>query len=132
MSSIMAHPDERPPIAIGHVSIRVTDIGPATAFFETLGLRPVMQRETMAILELRGGTHLLLFRAKGRPRAGPVRSFDFMVDDVHAAHAAAAAAGLAPTDMDHDRLGGHDYFEVTDPDGHVFTIYSTHTAGRPV
>lgn len=124
--------DERPPIAIGHVSIRVSDVAAAATFFETLGLRPVVQRETMAILELRGGTHLLLFRAKGRPRAGPVRSFDFMVDDVHRAHQAATAAGLEPTGMAHDRLGNHDYFSVEDPDGHVFTIYSSHTADRVV
>jgi catechol 2,3-dioxygenase-like lactoylglutathione lyase family enzyme len=124
--------DPRPALAIGHVSLRVSDVERAAAFYETLGLRPVMKSPGLAICELRGGTHLMLFRARGTPRKGPVRSFDFMVDDVDAFRARLAAAGLAPADLRDDARGGHRYFEVSDPDGHALTVFSSHTSGRPV
>ena len=121
-----------PPIAIGHVTLRVSDVGPAAGFYRALGLRPILEREELAILELRGGTHLVLFRAKGKPKAGPVRVFDFMVEDIEAAHAAMRSAGVKVTAIDEDRIAGHLWFEVTDPDGHVLKVFSSHTGGRPV
>jgi len=124
--------DPRPALAIGHVSLRVSDVARAAAFYEALGLRPVMKSPGLAICELRGGTHLMLFRARGTPRKGPVRSFDFMVDDVEAFRAHLAAAGLEPADLRDDARGGHRYFEVSDPDGHALTVFSSHTSGRPV
>ena len=124
--------DERPPIAVGHVSLRVADVAASVEFFATLGLRTIMQREGMAILELRGGTHLLLFRAKGKPRSGPLRSFDFMVDDVDTIRQDLIRSGLEPTSLAEDELGGHRYFQLSDPDGHILTVYSSHVEGRVV
>jgi catechol 2,3-dioxygenase-like lactoylglutathione lyase family enzyme len=121
-----------PPIAIGHVTLRVSDVGLAARFYRALGLRPILKREELAILELRGGTHLVLFRARGRPKAGPVRVFDFMVEDIEAAHDAMRGAGVEGTAIDEDHLAGHLWFEVTDPDGHVLRVFSSHTEGRPV
>jgi len=74
--------DDRPLAAVGHVTLKVTDVPRAADFYSRLGLRMVTARDSMAILELRGGTHLLLFRARGTPRRGRIRSFDLMVDDV--------------------------------------------------
>ena len=124
--------DPRPVVAIGHVSLRVSDVTRAAAFYQALGLRPVMESPGLAIFELRGGTHLLLFPARGKPRKGPVRSFDFMVDDVEAFRAQLATAGLAPNDLRDDARGGHRSFEVSDPDGHVLTVLSSHAGGCPV
>jgi catechol 2,3-dioxygenase-like lactoylglutathione lyase family enzyme len=121
-----------PPIAIGHVTLRVSDVGLAAEFYGALGLRPILHREELAILELRGGTHLVLFRAKGEPEAGPVGAFDFMVEDIEAAHAAMGRAGVEGTAIGEDHLAGHLWFEVTDPDGHVLKVFSSHTGGRPV
>jgi catechol 2,3-dioxygenase-like lactoylglutathione lyase family enzyme len=121
-----------PPVAIGHVTLRVSDVGLAADFYRALGLRPVLKREELAILELRGGTHLVLFRAGGKPKAGPVRVFDFMVEDIEVAHAAMRKAGVPGTAIREDQLAGHLWFEVTDPDGHVLKVFSSHTAGRPV
>jgi catechol 2,3-dioxygenase-like lactoylglutathione lyase family enzyme len=121
-----------PPIAIGHVTLRVSDVGLAADFYRTLGLRPILRREELAILELRGGTHLVLFRAEGKPQAGPVRVFDFMVEDIEAAHAAMSSSGINVTAIDEDRIAGHRWFEVTDPDGYVLSVFSSHTEGRPV
>lgn len=128
----MAEKESPPPIAIGHVTLRVSDVESAVKFYRVLGLRPVSDRPGMAILELRGGTHLMLFRAKAKPTPGPVRSFDFMVEDIETAHAALKDAGIAGTEIRPDQISGHRWFEVTDPDGHALRIFSSHTAGRPV
>jgi catechol 2,3-dioxygenase-like lactoylglutathione lyase family enzyme len=121
-----------PPIAIGHVTLRVSNVGLAADFYLALGLRLILHREELAILELRGGTHLVLFRAEGEPEAGPVGAFDFMVEDIEAAHAAMGRMGIKGTAIGEDHLAGHLWFEVTDPDGHVLKVFSSHTGGRPV
>lgn len=121
-----------PPIAIGHVTLRVSEVGLAADFYEAIGLRPILRREGLAILELRGGTHLVLFRAEGGTEAGPVGAFDFMVEDIEAAKSAMGRAGVKGTAISEDRLAGHLWFEVTDPDGHVLKVFSSHTGGRPV
>jgi catechol 2,3-dioxygenase-like lactoylglutathione lyase family enzyme len=121
-----------PPIAIGHVTLRVSDVSLAADFYGVLGLRLILQRDELAILELRGGTHLVLFRAEGKPEAGPVGAFDFMVEDIGAAHAAMGRAGIKGTAIGEDHLAGHLWFEIIDPDGHVLKVFSSHTGGRPV
>ena len=128
----VAEEEMPPPIAIGHVTLSVSDVGPAADFYRALGLRPVLRREGLAILELRGGTHLVLSWAGGKPEAGPVRAFDFMVEDIEAAHAAMRCAGVEGTAIDEDHSAGHLWFEVTDPDGYVLRVFSSHTGGRPV
>ena len=121
-----------PPIAIGHVTLSVSDVGLAADFYEVLGMRPILNRAELAILELRGGTHLVLFQADGQPKAGPVRDFDFMVEDIEAVHAGLESAGVQGTAISEDHLAGHLWFEVTDPDGHVLKVFSSHTGGRTV
>jgi len=127
-----AKPDRRPPIAIGHVTLRVADVPRAAVFYAALGMREVMNRVGMAIFELRGGTHLLLFRARGKPRMGPVRSFDFIVDDVDSFRAELESKGLPTGPIEQDDRSGHRWFEVKDPDGHVLGIYSNHALDREV
>lgn len=128
----IAKEQKPPPIAIGHVTLRVSDVGLAADFYRALGLRLILKQEGLAILELRGGTHLVLFRAEGKPKAGPVGVFDFMVEDIEAAHAAMRSAGVEGTAIGEDHLAGHLWFEVTDPDGYVLRVFSSHTEGRPV
>lgn len=122
----------RPLLSVGHVVLRVSDVTRAAEFYRSLGMRAVVERKEIAILELRGGTHLLLFKAKSRPRAGAVRSFDFMVDDADAFHDELQARGVITTPVRDDRPSGHRMFELTDPDGHVLAVLSDHTNGRPV
>ncbi|MGI9068963.1 MAG: VOC family protein [Pyrinomonadaceae bacterium] len=128
----VAKEDLPPPIAIGHVTLQVSDASRAAAFYRALGLRPILNRQELAILELRGGTHLVLFRTEDTPKAGPVTVFDFMVEDIEAAHASMMSAGIKGTAIDEDHIAGHLWFEVTDPDGYVLRVFSTHTGGRPV
>ena len=66
-------PDQRPPVAVGHIMLQVSDIGGANDFFTGIGMRPVHLGDTVSVLELRGGTHLVLHSADGPSRRGPRR-----------------------------------------------------------
>src|SRR5688572_29264810 len=114
--SILSFMNEEPRIAIGHVSLRVSDLEVACAFYRKLGMKHVPHGGVLEIMELRGGTHLLLFRARGKPRKGPIRSFDLMVDDLATTRAELVAAGVPCTEVHKDRWSSHQCFEVTDPD----------------
>ena len=94
-----------------------------------LGLRPVVSRAEVAVLELRGGTHLVLV-AKPVVDAGEA-GFDLMVEDLRATHEAFVAQGLAPTPI--ERVSpDHERFLVREPAGHTIAIFSNHGSGMPV
>jgi hypothetical protein len=80
-----AKKDQRPPVAVGHVRLPVSDVAAAARWLETVGLRPIVQMEELAVLELRGGTHVVVRQAE-KPPAGTGAPFDLMVDDIDAAH----------------------------------------------
>ena len=52
--------DPRPDIAIGHVRLLVGNVDKTTDFFVKLGIRTIVAQTDFAVLELRGGTHLVL------------------------------------------------------------------------
>ena len=120
--------DARPPVWVGHVSMRTRALAESEAFMRDLGMRPVFRGEGVAIMELRGGTHLVLSAdADAAPSDAP---FDLMVDDVEAAHAGLAARGFAPSDISRGRI--HDSFTVADPGGARITVNSSHVSDQPV
>lgn len=82
------------------------------------------------ILELRGGTHLILMRKD--KVVGGAAPFDLMVDDVHAMHRQLTSQGLCPSPIEARPTIGHEVFTVRDPAGHVVTIFSSHVSGQPV
>jgi hypothetical protein len=122
--------DQRPPVAVGHVRLPVNDVAGAARWLETVGLRPIVTREELAVLELRGGTHVVLRRADPPVAPGTAAPFDLMVDDVDAAHRDYAAKGLSPSEIRRGRI--HDSFEVAGPDGWAFTVNSSHASGKPI
>lgn len=127
----MAKPrDPRPPMAVGHVSLRVRSVAASAAFFRRLGLRHVHRDRDVAIFELRGGTHLLLFPARATIGPGRDAAFDLMVDDVPSARRALVRKGLRPSRIERGRI--HDSFELREPSGWRITVNSTHASGRPV
>jgi hypothetical protein len=128
--SMPDNPDLRPPVAVGHVRLNVIDVGAAARWLETAGLRPIVTRDELAVLELRGGTHVVVRRADPRPTPGATAPFDLMVDDVDAAYRDYAEKGLAPSPIQRGRI--HDSFSVPGPDGWVFTINSSHASGKPI
>jgi glyoxalase/bleomycin resistance protein/dioxygenase superfamily protein len=121
--------DQRPPVAVGHVRLPVGDVAAAARWLETVGLRPIVKMEELAVLELRGGTHVVVRKADP-PAPGAVAPFDLMVDDVDAAHRDYAEKGLSPTPITRGRI--HDSFEVAGPGGWTFTVNSSHASGKPV
>jgi catechol 2,3-dioxygenase-like lactoylglutathione lyase family enzyme len=50
-----------PAAAFGHFIMKVNDIDISYQFYAKLGLRPSGRFSDLAIIELRGGTHILLF-----------------------------------------------------------------------
>jgi catechol 2,3-dioxygenase-like lactoylglutathione lyase family enzyme len=122
--------DGRPPVWIGHAALFVPDIAATKDFFMKLGLRLVGAYEHVVVMELRGGTHLILLPANKPVEALTVAPFDLMVDDIDATHAAYAAAGLRPSAIEDGDI--HRAFTVTEPGGHRITVNSTHVTGLPV
>jgi catechol 2,3-dioxygenase-like lactoylglutathione lyase family enzyme len=123
-------PQTRPPVAIGHVSLRVTDIPQATTYFVTLGLRLIHQSQTLAVLELRGGTHLVLRPSPEPIQPGVKAAFDLMVDDIGNARQEYGALGLNPSEIEAGMV--HRWFTLVGPDGYEITVTSSHTSGRVV
>lgn len=122
--------DARPPVAIGHVEHHVADVAKAVEWYEALGVRRIFKRGDFAVMEVRGGTHIILAKAKEKIEAGTPAPFDLIVDDVEATREECASKGMAPGKMHRGRI--HDWFELTDPSGFRLTILSSHAGGRPV
>ena len=122
--------DERPPVAVGHVRLPASDVGAAARWLETVGLRPIVTRDELAVLELRGGTHVVVRPAEAAPATGARAPFDLLVDDIDAAHRDYAEKGLSPTPIQRGRI--HDSFELSGPGGWTFTVNSSHASGKPV
>jgi len=47
-------------------------------------------------------------------------------------HAELESRGVPTSAIRSDERSGHSLFELTDPDGHVITLFSDHTEGRAV
>ncbi len=120
----------RPPVAIGHVLLPVKNVPAASAFLQRLGLRQLVEEDTFAVLEVRGGTHLVLEKSRRRTKPGTQAPVDFMVDDVRRARAKYAKLGMRPTRIKSGTI--HSSFFIPGPDGWSFKITSSHTGGRPV
>ena len=121
---------ERPAIAIGHVRLDVAEVAAAADFFVKLGIRPIVTEAAFAVLELRGGTHLVLRRASEGIAAGAEVPFDVMVDDVDRSRRDYAARGIPVGEIERGKF--HSHFQVTTPDGRLLSVTSSHAGDRPV
>ena len=125
----MSEQDERPPVWVGHVVLETDRLEETAQFMRTIGMRPIVQRPEVAVLELRGGTHLVLI-AKPGVVAGEA-PFDLMVEDLQATHKHFIGLGLAPTPI--ERVSPeHEGFKVREPAGHIIRFLSNHVSGLPV
>lgn len=123
-----ARAGERPPVWVGHVTMRTHVLDASEAFMIALGLRPIGKSEEVAVLELRGGTHLVLLRA-AEPVSGAA-PFDLMAEDLEATHRRLTELGLAPSPIVSGRI--HRSFTVRDPSGQDVTFHSNHVSDLPV
>jgi catechol 2,3-dioxygenase-like lactoylglutathione lyase family enzyme len=119
---------ERPPVWIGHVTLPTPEIAATRDFMIRLGMRPIAQGDDFAVLELRGGTHLILLPSQ-EPASGETY-FDLMVDDLEATHARFRALGLEPSRIESGRV--HRSFTLRSPSGHTVTFNSSHVSDEPV
>ena len=129
MPNTISH-DTIPPVAIGHVGMTVNDVRLAVDWFVDMGLRSVATRDTFAVLELRGGTHLVLSQTDQEVMAGTLAPIDLMVDDLDATRDACAGRGLAPGEITEG--SAHRSFHIPGPDGYSIKITSSHTGARAV
>jgi catechol 2,3-dioxygenase-like lactoylglutathione lyase family enzyme len=115
---------DEPRIGVGHFSIRTSDVARSAEFYVSLGMT-VFHEPTkgMAILELRGGTHMLIFRARTKPRPAKL-PFDLAVDDIDVLRRDLEARGFQPGPVIRDEY--HRSFTCEDPDGHRITFSSDH------
>ena len=125
----MTGTDPRPSVWIGHQRVSAADVAETTAFWEKVGMRIVHQDVDFAVLELRGGTHLVVVGSSTSP-SDDVPSdvpFDVMVDDLPETWARLRDAGLEPTEIQPGRI--HSSFTITDPAGRPVTVNSSHIVG---
>ena len=122
--------DPRPGAAIGHVFLKVRDVAGAVQFLAGQGLRPIDEGDDFAVLELRGGTHLLLTGTRRRIKPRTAAPFDLMVDDIDAARELCRAKGLKPSRIRRSHF--HRSFTINGPDQYVLTITSSHTGNRAI
>lgn len=111
-----------PRFGIGHVSMAAADVELLADFYASIGMRLVVDMGRMAILELRGGTHLIL----GAGESGTA-TLDLIVDDIDSTHAVLAAAGADPSTI--QRGNPHDRFVANDPEGNTLVVNSNHAIG---
>ncbi len=115
--------DRRPRFGIGHVAITATDIDTMTNFYAAIGMRLVVNMGRMSIVELRGGTHLVIHSGE----AGAA-NLDFIVDDIDETRAVLEAEGASPSAI--RRGNPHDSFIASDPEGNTLVVNSNHAIGE--
>ncbi len=141
--------DSSPAAALGHFVMKVANLGVSYQFYADLGLREIERFPDLAIIELRGGTRILLFPANGTPgvpltssHLGQRAAFfnehlDLMINgktrgELEAYRAILLKSGIAAGEIAQENFFGHDYFQVADPDGHGITVYTSHVGESPV
>ena len=122
--------DDRPPVAIGHVRIETNEVPDTIDFFLKLGLRHIFRNEKFGVLELRGGTHLVVSKREKPVRKGTKAPFDIMVDDIEEAHVNYVKKGFELSDITTGSI--HSSFFIRSPSGHKLKINSSHAGARAV
>jgi hypothetical protein len=126
----MSTDEQRPLVAVAHVVMETDRMEESAQFMQTIGMRPFFLGPQVSVLELRGGTHLILM-LKDKVGGGNA-PFDLMVDDVRASHEHFTSLGLSPSPIEARPAIDHEVFTVREPAGHVITIFSSHASGKPV
>lgn len=109
---------------LNHVTVPVTAIEPAVAFYKLLGLKPIVRNERYARFELPDGDATFSIELTERVASGgAVAHVCFECDDIDEQSARLAAAGIAfdqpPTDMRWQWREAH----LRDPSGNVIYLY---------
>jgi catechol-2,3-dioxygenase len=130
-------------LAVAHLVLKVADLKSSCQFYSNLGLPPFAIDEGVAIIELRGGTHLLLISAD-QPAGDDVAEsltgqfhkklserFDLMIkgkglNELKKYRLELISRGIAAGEIPDETFFGHYLFCIKDPDGNGITIYTSH------
>lgn len=124
----MSSDDQRPAVWVGHIGLHSEEVAASCRFMRDAGMRLIIEEESFALLELRGGTHLVI--TDDRDSSLLRGRFDLMVDDLEATHARLAELGYAPGEIERGKI--HDSFEVREPGGNSILFNSSHVGDLPV
>ena len=130
-------------LAVAHLVFKVADLKSSCEFYSNLGIPPFAIDEKVAIIELRGGTHLLLLEVDqlagedvaesltGQFHERLSERFDLMIkgkglNDLKKYRLELISRGIAPGEIPDELFFGHYLFCVKDPDGNGITIYTSH------
>jgi catechol-2,3-dioxygenase len=132
-----------PGLAVAHLVFNVADLKSSCQFYLNLGLPPFAIDEKVAIIELRGGTHLLLLEVDELAGEGIAESltgqfhkrfselFDLMIkgkglNELTKYRLELISRGIAAGEIPDETFFGHHLFCIKDPDGNGITIYTSH------
>ena len=129
-------------LAVAHLVLKVADLKSSCQFYSNLGIPPFVIDEKFAIIELRGGTHLLLFEVglageevaeslTGQFHKRFSERFDLMIkgkdpNELKKYRLQLISRGIAAGEIPNESFFGHHLFCIKDPDGNGITIYSSH------
>jgi catechol 2,3-dioxygenase-like lactoylglutathione lyase family enzyme len=130
-------------LAVAHLVFRVADLKSSCQFYSNLGIPPFFADEEVAIIELRGGTHLILLSVDSMAGEGIAESltgqfherfseqFDLMIegkglDELNKYRLELISRGVAAGEIPDETFFGHHLFCIKDPDGNGITIYTSH------
>ncbi len=118
----------RPDIWVGHASLETADLKASHEFLLQIGLTPVFHNDEIAIVELRGGTHLIMSQVDAAK--GIDAPFDFMVEDLDKTYARFESMELDVSEIERGKI--HDHFILTEPGGNRITVNSTHVEDHSI
>lgn len=127
--NVMEHQDQRPSVGIAHAVLRTDRMADSLVFMRTIGMRLIFEGPDVSVLEMRGGTHLILMRAENF-LAGDA-SFDLMVDNLHDTHRRFVQLGLSPGPIEARPEIDHEVFSVKELAGNKIVFFSSHASGKP-
>src|SRR6202142_4462503 len=124
--------------------LKVTDLESSGQFYSDLGIPPFFTDDEAAIIELRGGTHLILLSVDSMAGEGIAESltgqfherfseqFDLMIegkglDELKNYRSKIVNRGIAAGEIPDETFFGHHLFCTKDPDGNGITIYTSHS-----
>ena len=120
-----------PEIGVGHIAVTVSDVAASARFYASLGLQPCHEGGGIAILELRGGTHLLLFSQEVAAAIPTVERVDLMISgrtrsELEAYRDGVLALGLKAAPIPNEDFYGHYMLSLSDPDGNEVIVATSH------
>jgi catechol 2,3-dioxygenase-like lactoylglutathione lyase family enzyme len=131
-------------LAVAHLVFKVIDLKRSCEFYSNLGIPPFFTDDEVAIIELRGGTHLILLSVDSMAGEGVAESltgqfhkrfseqFDLMIegkglDELRKYRSEIISRGIAAGEIPDETFFGHHLFCLKDPDENGITIYASHS-----